>query len=362
MPECKLPQSIKSEKAILGAILLDNSAYLEAVEGLSSEDFALDSHRRIFARMVTLMETGRPVDIITLVDELDVHKDLQAVGDVGYVSSLLDGVPDRPSILHYVQIVRDKAILRGLIRVSQVAIERASAQNDGAMNILADAESAIAHIAAKPKSDAKSLKQLMAPTLDQMFRERTRETEFIGIPTGLHDLDQCLGGIREAEFWVTGGLSARGKTSFGVQFAMNAVRQDHPTMDFSLEMTNQQVVRRILAANTPAGAAGARDPKWISEKKWQQVLEHASQLATLPLWIDDSAALTLRELGARTRLYKKKFGIKLVLVDYLRLVDAHGQDLRGESHERRQGISFSGKRRRDQYCGALPTQPPEGHQ
>ena len=123
------------------------------------------------------METRRSVDIVTLVDELDTHKDLQAVGDVAYISSLLDGVPDRPSILSYVQIVREKAMLRRLIHASQAAIERACLQQGDALTILADAESAIAHITAKPKSDAKSLRELMVPTLDQMSKERKRETE-----------------------------------------------------------------------------------------------------------------------------------------------------------------------------------------
>ena len=109
---------------------------------------------------------------------------------------------------------------------------------------------------------------------------------------------------------------------------MNAIKMDYPTIDFSLEMKDWQVVRRILASHSPAGATGARDPRLLSDEKWNQVLEHASQLVHLPLWINDSASLSLRELGARTRLYKKKFGIKLVLVDYLRLVKAQGRDLR----------------------------------
>src|ERR1700756_4600892 len=113
-----LPANVEAERSILGAILLDNFAYNQAAEHLRIEDFSLDSHRRIYTRMVDLAESSRPIDMITLIDELDRHKDLQAIGDVGYVSSLLDGVPDRPSIEHYVKIVRDKALLRGLIHAS----------------------------------------------------------------------------------------------------------------------------------------------------------------------------------------------------------------------------------------------------
>src|ERR1700739_1693820 len=121
-----LPANVEAERSILGAILLDNFAYNQAAEHLRVEDFSLDSHRRIYARMVDLAESSRPIDMITLIEELDRHKDLQAIGDVGYVSSLLDGVPDRPSIEHYVKMVRDKAILRGLISVSSSRIAKAS--------------------------------------------------------------------------------------------------------------------------------------------------------------------------------------------------------------------------------------------
>ena len=110
-----LPANVEAERSILGAILLDNFAYNQAAEHLRMEDFSLDSHRRIYSRMVDLAESSRPIDMITLIEELDRHKDLQPIGDVAYVSSLVEGVPDRPSIEHYVKIVRDKALLRGLI-------------------------------------------------------------------------------------------------------------------------------------------------------------------------------------------------------------------------------------------------------
>src|ERR1022692_1529289 len=119
-----LPASVEAERSILGAILLDNRAFSEAAEHLKPGDFSLDSHRRIYARMVDLYDSSRPIDLIMLVEELDRHKELQAVGDCGYVSGLLDGVPDRPSIAHYIHIVRGKAQLRGLISAAQVAIAR----------------------------------------------------------------------------------------------------------------------------------------------------------------------------------------------------------------------------------------------
>src|SRR5208283_663790 len=145
----RLPANIDAERSILGAVLLDNHAFNDAAEHLKPEDFSIDSHRRIYSRMMDLAESSRPIDIITLVEELEQKKDLQAVGDVGYISGLLDGVPDRPSIEHYVRIVRDKAILRGLISVSNAAIAKASEQADPADEILNDAEAAVFQLSEK---------------------------------------------------------------------------------------------------------------------------------------------------------------------------------------------------------------------
>ena len=144
-----LPANVEAERSILGAIMLDNLAYNEAAEHLKPEDFSLDSHRRIFTRMVDLAESSRPIDMITLVEELDRRKELEAIGDVGYVSGLVDGVPDRPSIEHYIKIVRDKALLRGLIHAANAAITRASDQSDPAEEILNDAEAAIFQLSEK---------------------------------------------------------------------------------------------------------------------------------------------------------------------------------------------------------------------
>ena len=144
-----LPANVEAERSILGAILLDNLSYNQAAEHLKPEDFSLDSHRRIYTRMVDLAESSRPIDMITLVEELDRRKELEAIGDVGYVSGLLDGVPDRPSIEHYIKIVRDKALLRGLIHAANVAIARAAEQSDPAEEVLNDAEAAIMQLSEK---------------------------------------------------------------------------------------------------------------------------------------------------------------------------------------------------------------------
>jgi replicative DNA helicase len=323
-----LPANIEAERSILGAILLDNQAYLEASDRLTAADFSLDSHRRIYSRMVNLMESNRPVDMITLIDELNLHRDLQAIGDVAYVSGLIEGVPDRPSIISYIDIVRDRAQQRGILRLCEVVTARIANKQDDAAALLADMEEALLRIAGRPRKMAQPLREVLQRTLNQMAAERDRTAEYIGIPTGVHDLDQLLGGIRESELWIVAADTGGGKTSFGVQFAMNAVKMDVPTVDFTLEMKDWQVARRILAAHTPAEAFGARDAKLLGENTWHDVIEGAAQLATLPLFIDDTADLSIAELRSRVKLYKKRFGVRLIVVDYLRLLTATGRDTR----------------------------------
>src|SRR5271154_5013585 len=141
-----LPVSIEAERSILGAVLLDNSLYDQAAEHLSSDHFSLDAHRRIYSRMRDLQETGRPVDMITLVEELDRRKEVEAIGGVAYLSSLIDGVPDRPSIEHYVRIVRNKALLRGLINIAQLAIAESIEHSDEAEEVINRAEQALMNL------------------------------------------------------------------------------------------------------------------------------------------------------------------------------------------------------------------------
>ena len=327
-----LPANVDAEKSILGGILLDNKAYIEASEGLQSEDFSLDSHRRIYRRMADLMESGRPVDMVTLIEALDAGRDLKPIGDVAYVSSLVNGVPDRPSIAHYIEIVRNKAALRRIIHACNATVARALVESDP-LAIVRDLDGLVSSIGGTIPSRAHSLKELIPLVLNDMVAERDRETDWIGIPTGIRDLDDALGGVRRSELWIVGGLPSQGKTSLGIEHALtacavlNAQKRTIPTVMFSMEMKERRIVRRILAAKTPAKADAARDARWMNDATWRQVMEHAAQLTNLPLWIDDSAGLTIPMLRSRVRRYKKEFNIEFAVVDYVGLMEGPGRNL-----------------------------------
>ena len=191
-----LPANVEAERSILGAILLDNFSYNQAAEHLRAEDFSLDSHRRIYSRMVELAESSRPIDMTTLVDELDRHKELQAIGDVAYVSSLLDGVPDRPSIEHYIKIVRDKALLRGLIHAANSAIARAAEQSDPAEDVLNDAEAAIFALSEKRIGRGfMGVQEIIKESFGSIDALLQRGRRITGLETHYPDLDEMTSGL-----------------------------------------------------------------------------------------------------------------------------------------------------------------------
>ena len=195
-----LPANVEAERSILGAILLDNLSYNQAAEHLRAEDFSLDSHRRIYSRMVDLAESSRPIDMITLIEELDRRKELEAIGDVGYVSGLLDGVPDRPSIEHYIKIVRDKALLRGLIHAANAAIARASEQADPAEDILNDAEATIFQLSEKRIGRGfMGVQEIVKESFGSVDALLQRGQRITGLETHYVDLDEMTSGLQRSD-------------------------------------------------------------------------------------------------------------------------------------------------------------------
>src|ERR1700740_309089 len=251
-----LPANVEAERSILGAILLDNFSYNQAAEHLRTEDFSLDSHRRIYSRMVDLSETSRPIDMITLIEELERHKDLQAIGDVAYVSSLVEGVPDRPSIEHYVKIVRDKALLRGLISASNTAIARAAEQSDAAEDVLSDAEAAIFQLSEKRIGrgfmGVQEIVRESFGSVDALLERRQRIT---GLATHYTDLDEMTSGLQRSDLVIIAARPSMGKTAFAMNIAETAaVGAQQVVGVFSLEMSGEALVRRLLCSQAGVDA------------------------------------------------------------------------------------------------------------
>jgi replicative DNA helicase len=330
----RMPANVEAERSILGAILLDNRAFYDASEHLRAEDFSLDSHRRIYSRMLDLAEQARPIDIITLVDELDRKKDLQAIGDVGYVSSLIDGVPDRPSIEHYVHIVRDKAILRGLITAASNAIAKASEQADPADEILNDAEAAV--FALSEKRIGKGFTRInetirTSGGIDAFMQRGQRIT---GLETHYTDLDEMTSGFQKADLVILAARPSMGKTSFAMNIAENAAIDDQKTVGiFSLEMSSEALLHRLLSSRAIIDAHKLRTGSlWKDDK--EKLLRAAAELAEAPLFIDDTAGIGLTEMRAKARRLKQSQGrLDLIVVDYLQLMSGGSKRFENRTQE-----------------------------
>jgi len=330
----RMPANVEAERSILGAILLDNHAFYEASEHLRPEDFSLDAHRRIYARMLDLSEHQRPIDIITLVDELDRKKDLQAIGDVGYVSSLLDGVPDRPSIEHYVHIVRDKAILRGLISVANNAIAKASEQAEPADEILNDAEASV--FALSEKRIGQGFQKISETIRDSggidAFMQRGQR--ITGLATHFDILDEMTSGLQKSDLVILAARPSMGKTSFAMNIAENAAIDDKQTVGiFSLEMSKEALLHRLLSSRAIVDAHKLRTGSlWRDDK--EKLLRAAAELAEAPLFIDDTAGIGLTEMRAKARRLKQSQGhLDLIVVDYLQLMSGGSKRFENRTQE-----------------------------
>ena len=251
-----LPANVEAERSILGAILLDNFAYNQAAEHLKPEDFSLDSHRRIYTRMMDLAESSRPIDMITLVEEFDRHKELEAIGDVGYISGLVDGVPDRPSIEHYIKIVRDKALMRGLIHVSNSAIARAADQSDPAEEVLNDAEAAIMQLSEKRIGRGfMGVQEIVKESFGSVDALLQRGQRITGLATHYTDLDEMTSGFQRSDLIIIAARPSMGKTAFAMNIAENASIEDQTVVGMvSQEMSREPGLLRVCGARARGGA------------------------------------------------------------------------------------------------------------
>jgi replicative DNA helicase len=330
-----LPANVEAERSILGAILLDNFAYNQAAEHLRIEDFSLDSHRRIYARMVDLQESSRPIDMITLIEELDRHKDLQPIGDVGYVSSLLHGVPDRPSIEHYVKIVRDKALLRGLIHAANTAIARASDQSDAAEDVLGDAEAAIFQLSEKRIGRGfMGVQEIVRESFGSVDALLQRGQRITGLATHYTDLDEMTSGLQRSDLVIIAARPSMGKTAFAMNIAENAAVDDQQVVGvFSLEMSREALLMRMLCSQARVDAHKMRTGSlWQDDTR--KVVKAMEQLAHAPIFIDDTPGISLSEMRAKARRLKQSQGhLDLIIVDYLQLMSGGSKRYENRTQE-----------------------------
>ena len=324
--ERPLPNNLEAERSVLGAILLDNNALNPAIENLRAEDFFLDQHRRVFMKMIALGEAQQPIDLITLTEELHRFGELEAAGGAPYLASLADGMPRVTNVEHYAHIVKEKAILRNLIHATHNIQMRAFEGEEGADAVLDNAESSIFALAEdRVRAGLIPIKDIVRDNferLEKIFREGKSIT---GIPTGYTELDKLTSGFQGSELLILAARPSQGKTALALNLAENiAIRGGHPMAIFSLEMSKESLLQRLVASVAQIDAHKFRTGH-LSREDWRRMTEALGTIAGSPVWIDDAGSTSVLEIGAKARRLKRDKGLSLLVVDYLQLITARGK-------------------------------------
>ena len=322
-----LPADAVAEMTILGAILLDASAFNEAAEKLEADDFSLDSHRRIFLRISELIDANQAVDIVTLAAKLDRYKERDVIGGVAYLASLTEGLPRRPVIGEYIRIVKDKSQLRRLMSICSLTIARAADQSESSMVILESAEGQLLQIAQEAQSGTlRTIYQSVeeAGGTEPYLRSYTEPQQKTGLQTGFIDYDRLTGGLQKQELTIIAARPSAGKSSIAMNIIENiCCGTEAVAAFFSLEMSRSSLERRFMASRARVDVKRAMDGWFLSGEEKRKLEVALNDLLEARIFIDDSATLTPVQLRAKARRLKQREGrLDLIMVDYVQLMAA----------------------------------------
>lgn len=324
--ERSLPSNVDAERSLLGSVLVNNENYYRIVEFLRPEDFYLDSHRVIFRNMTTLMENSRAIDLITLQDELLRSASLESAGGIGYLSGLLEGIPYLINIEHYIDIVRDRALLRQMISSASKMIADCFDQAEPADAILDQAEQALFNLSEhRTKAGFVSVRDMEEDTQKLLTKLYEDKEMITGVPTGFQDLDRMTSGFQPGDLVILAARPSMGKTALALNIAEHvAMKKGLPVGIFSLEMSKQQLLMRFLCAESMVDAHKVRTG-YIGKDDFHQLIDALATVTRSPMFIDDSSSLTIMEMRAKSRRLKAEHGLSLLIVDYLQLMSGYGR-------------------------------------
>ena len=315
------PQNIEAEESILGGILIENEAINRVTEILDPDDFYRDAHRKIFNALINLSERDEPADLITLTNELRKIDQLDSIGGASYLTSLIDSVPTAANIEYYAKIVKEKAILRKLIQTSTEIITQSYEDRGDVEVFLDEAERAIFEISEKRvRPSFYSIREIVKDsftTIERLFQKKELVT---GVPSGFKELDRMTAGFQPSDLIIIAGRPSMGKTAFCLNVAeYAAIENKIPVAIFSLEMSKEQLVIRMLCSQAHVEGTRLRTG-YLNESDWPKLTIAAGNLSEAPIYIDDTAALSILELRAKARRLKSEHGLGMLIVDYLQLM------------------------------------------
>ena len=328
------PHDIEAEQAVLGSMLADSEAVNAAVEVLKEEAFYRDDNRVIYQAIINLYNKSEPIDILTLKDELESMNKFEQVGGYEYLASLPDKVPTTANVQKYIKIVEEKSILRNLIRTANEIIELGYNPTEDVEDIMEGAEKKIFDIMqSKNQKGYSPIKDVLVESFTKLEELYNRKQHITGVPTGFSELDYKTAGLHGSELILVAARPAMGKTAFALNIATNAaLRGNAPVAIFSLEMSKDQLVNRILCSEAMVDSNKVRTGK-LEEDDWIKLAGAIGPLSESEIYIDDTPGISVMEIRTKCRKLKKEKKIGLVVIDYLQLVQGSNKRIGSREQE-----------------------------
>ena len=321
------PHSREAEESVIGAVLLSEDAVTEVMDKIHPEDFYVPAHQAIYESMRELFDTSQAIDAVTVSESLRRKGELEKIGGIQYLTRLVDIVPSTSNVVYYAGIVEDHAKRRELIRAGSSVTEYAFNIEDEIANVLDRAEQAVLGVAEKRSSQTLlEIGPMFSDVLEHIEMLEQQGSEMTGLATGFVDLDKKLAGLQNANLVVIAGRPSMGKSSLAMNIATNAAAAGEPVALFSLEMSKEEIVQRILSSVGKVDSMKLRSGQL--GPLWQRVVDAAGRMYQAPIYIDDSPIVTITDIRAKCRRLKRKRGLSLVVVDYIQLMEASGHENR----------------------------------
>ena len=328
------PQNIEAEMAVLGSMLLEEDAIADVIETLNDRCFYKENHKSIYRAILSLYNGNKAVDLITLTEQLRRENNLESTGGAAYLTELANVVPTAANVMHYAKIVKEKFLLRQLITTA-TGIVTEGYDADQEVGVLLDkAEKQIFEIAnAKIKSGFVAVKELIKNSIETIEKLYQKKTQVTGISTGYQDLDKITAGLQPSDLIIVAGRPSMGKSSLICGFAEHAALQSKvPTAIFSLEMSKEQLVQRILCSYARVNMQNVRTG-FLAQEDWGRLVSAASKISPSPIFIDDTPGINVLELRAKARRLKAQYNIGLIILDYLQLMASAGSYAQSRQQE-----------------------------
>ncbi len=321
-----MPHSIEAEQSVIGSMLMDNEAVATAAEFLKAEDFYREDHRVIFEAMIDLFTINKPIDIITLTEQLKLKGVLDAIGGLEYLSIIATVVPAITNVKYYAAIVEEKSLLRKLIRAASEIANSSFEAADEVSAIMEEAEKKIFNIIQNKNSQLfVPIKDILLSNFDKLEQLYKNKNKIIGVPTGFIDLDKKTAGLHPSDLVLIAARPAMGKTSFVLNIAQYAaVHANTPVAVFSLEMSKEQLINRMLWSEALVDSQRMRTGE-MEDEDWPKLARVIGPLSEAPIYIDDSPGISAIEIRAKCRRLKMEKDLGLVIIDYLQLMESKGR-------------------------------------